>query len=667
MKQILITLLIITSLYNSSLSQDCVLEVDINYTWKNPDDIFNGTTEETIDFPFTVFSNNSGDCNNLNIDKPIILLEGYDIFDREDPQEIFDTYLDAHGLGQQLLNDGFDIIVPNLNAPSLEIQFNSYLFEKFISYINGEKKSNEELIIIGVSLGGVISRYTLSKMEQDNIPHQTKLFISFDSPQKGANVPLSVQAFIAEHSAFSAFSPDITLLKYHRLRAGTQQLVYPTLGCKDENYFYTPHLAHEDFYNELASLTQNNGYPQKCKNVAISNGTLNGMGFFNTAGATALIAQIGFYSRVLTTAPGGSDLLWDSDIFSYYYASEPHDIGIEPDNGRFFSIGFDNEPFDNLPGGYYNWFGIVSDELNNADIDHIGARALIEDACFISTNSALDLSTDISTLNLANYGKDRILSNTPFDDIWWDVSHSNMTHTELSSDISIWIEDQIYSVDNEDIYVTHQNTLTLNNYSPMKNEVIKAGESITIESLSRNLGNGDNIEIVAGNNIFVKNLQIDKGANIIIKATDVENLEFECLNNLPSNSNTRTFNDDFSNSDQLIQADTIVDGKKIVYYKVIEKGSEEAVISNQLATNVDENYIIINNNLESNKLGVKVLDGTKYQFYLIDQFNNLLWNNKDLNKTNYLINTDNMNKGIVFLKVINPTTKTINYHKIIIN
>ena len=64
------------------------------------------------------------------------------------------------------------------------------LLVELIKSINNSKVGNEKNIVIGPSMGGLISRYALNYMESQNIDHDTRLYISFDAPHTGANVPI---------------------------------------------------------------------------------------------------------------------------------------------------------------------------------------------------------------------------------------------------------------------------------------------------------------------------------------------------------------------------------------------------------------------------------------------------------------------------------------------
>ena len=141
------------------------------------------------------------------LDKPIILVDGFDPGDTRDLSMLY-TSLDIGGqnLADILRDEGYDLVA--LNAPLYTtdgkdidggadyIQRNAMVFVELINFINSEKVGSEELVIIGPSMGGLISRYGLAYMEENSIPHETRLYISFDSPHLGANIPIGFQYLI---------------------------------------------------------------------------------------------------------------------------------------------------------------------------------------------------------------------------------------------------------------------------------------------------------------------------------------------------------------------------------------------------------------------------------------------------------------------------------------
>ncbi|RZP03941.1 MAG: T9SS type A sorting domain-containing protein [Flavobacteriales bacterium] len=141
------------------------------------------------------------------LDKPIILVDGFDPGDTRDLSMLYNS-LDIGGqnLADILRDEGYDFVA--LNAPLYTtdgkdidggadyIQRNAMVLIELINFINSEKVGSEELVIIGPSMGGLISRYGLAYMEENNMPHETRLYISFDSPHLGANIPIGFQYLI---------------------------------------------------------------------------------------------------------------------------------------------------------------------------------------------------------------------------------------------------------------------------------------------------------------------------------------------------------------------------------------------------------------------------------------------------------------------------------------
>ncbi len=76
------------------------------------------------------------------------------------------------------------------------------LYQKLNGSLN-DNGSSEQLVIMGPSMGGQVSRYALAYMEKEfaatGLPewnHNTRLWVSVDSPHQGANIPMGGQANI---------------------------------------------------------------------------------------------------------------------------------------------------------------------------------------------------------------------------------------------------------------------------------------------------------------------------------------------------------------------------------------------------------------------------------------------------------------------------------------
>lgn len=236
------------------------------------------------------------------LDKPIFLLDGFDPGDTRNTTAIYQLLgygTTGQNLGDIVRAQGYDVIV--LNFPSYTrpnsttvidggvdyIQRNAMVLVELINQINAQKVGNAQNVVIGPSMGGLISRYALRYMEQNNLNHDTRLYISFDAPHLGANVPIGYQHLFN----YMGFGPvgDVTMqslvngmLKSPAARemlidhfeghlqsgSSTEFLTTPAsalqpVGCP--NY-------RNAFQNELNSM----GFPTTTRNVSIANGAGNG-------------------------------------------------------------------------------------------------------------------------------------------------------------------------------------------------------------------------------------------------------------------------------------------------------------------------------------------------------------------------------------------------------
>ena len=199
-------------------------------------------------------------------------------------------------MGDHIRAQGYDIIVlnfPTYTRPSTTtiidggvdyIQRNAMILVELMNQINAQKIGTAKNVVIGPSMGGLISRYALRYMEQNNLNHDSRLYLSFDSPHLGANVPLGFQ-HLFDYMAFGALE-DVTMqgivngmLKSPAAREMLLDHFEGHLQSGSSTEFDTTKLLpagspnyRTPFQNELNTM----GFPQTTRNVAISNGAGNG-------------------------------------------------------------------------------------------------------------------------------------------------------------------------------------------------------------------------------------------------------------------------------------------------------------------------------------------------------------------------------------------------------
>lgn len=240
------------------------------------------------------------DTTNGILDKPIFLIDGFDPGDSRNSTIIYQSL--NYGTGQNLAADlraqGFDVIILNFpiyTRPGTTtvvdggvdyIQRNAMILVELINQINAQKVGNEQNVVIGPSMGGLISRYALRYMELNNLNHQTRLYISFDSPHLGANVPIGFQ-HLFNYMAYgplgsTAVQPVVDGLI--KSPAAKQMLIDHFDGHLQSGSAFEFNTASNSllptgapnfrtaFQTELNTM----GFPTTTRNVSISNGASNG-------------------------------------------------------------------------------------------------------------------------------------------------------------------------------------------------------------------------------------------------------------------------------------------------------------------------------------------------------------------------------------------------------
>lgn len=147
------------------------------------------------------------------INKPFIVVEGFDpwelcdLFDynmkQYDSSSIpsgFLTYSNYGDTFSMLHNEyDYDVFYVDLGNSTADIRANALLLQNIIKDINYKKScagSNENNVILGLSMGGLVARYALRNMEINGEEHQVSTYVSGDTPHLGVNVPIGIQVFV---------------------------------------------------------------------------------------------------------------------------------------------------------------------------------------------------------------------------------------------------------------------------------------------------------------------------------------------------------------------------------------------------------------------------------------------------------------------------------------
>lgn len=224
--------------------------------------------------------------------KPLIYVSGIDLTEMKNELELYDEFFEKGNMAE-LINYGYRIYVVDWKNSRISLADNANNLKNLITKINNDMKAQgnpNQIVILGSSIGGIISRYALTSMETPaGASHNCRLLVTLDSPHQGANVPIGMQNLAATVvHALPVQLRLITFLLDEITHSGVliselldktavkQMLVYhisqkTILG----EYPITP--ERQQFLNELYLLNPaTNGYPTQCRVVLISNGMLDG-------------------------------------------------------------------------------------------------------------------------------------------------------------------------------------------------------------------------------------------------------------------------------------------------------------------------------------------------------------------------------------------------------
>ncbi|MDD3740908.1 MAG: T9SS type A sorting domain-containing protein [Bacteroidales bacterium] len=463
-------------------------------------------------------------CNNGCLYKPVILLNGFDpdshrcLYYPDDDcltedgltfERCIYCVANEHGMAESLRSAGYDIII--LDFADLDvIRKQADVLQALIVDLKQKMQAcnnQHEFVVIGPSSGGLVARYALAEMEEDDINHNTRLYISFDAPHRGANVPLSLQALVRNlnntlnagnwiefiGSLYSIIMENATqeLLVYHINKINV-------LSANSSDTF-------DEFYTSLNNLNQT-GYPLKSRNVAISNGS-------SVSTNQGFAAGDKLYKLKVTTVLFNiyhHGFAVPDHFFKKIYSSNSM-IATMPVNIGFVAVN-NTDPIDNAPGGKANFISQLAN--NTFGFTECAANDCDEQfECFIPTISSLDLrNTDDYFYNvksnitgnddLAFKGIDYNDDVSPFDAIC--ISEENEWHvingvTDLNAG---FVEDEIMP---EKYYLQNQTVSKCTDYSSL--DYIKMGSDVTYRKpqgefvFSPNSGTSD---VVARNRVVME-------------------------------------------------------------------------------------------------------------------------------------------------------------------
>jgi hypothetical protein len=428
-------------------------------------------------------------CTSPQLRKPIIILDGFDPGDERKIEDIYGLLNynnDNNNFGEEMRQQGYDVIIVNF-PPIIEgyinpfpavqipvyrdggadyIERNALAVVKLIQLVNQQLVNNgstEKLVIVGPSMGGLITRYALAYMEKNGLNHNTRLWVSFDSPHWGANIPIGDQYWLEYYSRVAGKEgAKKSINKVIGSVAARQMLLHHWTA---QSVTPTSNTFRNQFMQNLQSngITGSNGLPQNLRKIALTNGSGNGN--LQTQGSSCgevlhLQAKIRSWTFIVLPILTGivrhvvseSSVYFTPDygnickVFDGWYKIGRW--GNKHNEEKSVQTPYFTRSYDRVPGGTFDTqLQIKKDGEKSTwggNLIHVQDFSnIINNHSFIPTVSALaltnstsrDWSENLSTRNLV------CTNETPFDD--YLTPQTNEEHVFLSLDNVAWIKTQI--------------------------------------------------------------------------------------------------------------------------------------------------------------------------------------------------------------------------------
>jgi hypothetical protein len=445
------------------------------------------------------------------LDKPFLFVEGIDFNKTEhyptrngdfgwcqfaggnDPKYSF--LYNMPNLIDQLLQNGYDVILLDFYDGADYVESNAELLKELIRLVNLYKTGEEPNVVAGASMGGQVSRYALKSMEEEGVPHCTRLWISMDSPHTGAHVPISIQRMLAflANPVHPTFALAQEKLNGSLLRPAARQFLLQQLE-------FLPDLS-DTYYSDLAEL----GYPDHLRSMTIANGNGRGMGQQLQQGAF-IDHNVSFLGPPLAwlrayTAPGPTNNGFSYLIFSgrlpTSYFQLPEFLGGACIPTSFYmeevsSIGPIYDGWEFSPGGYRTSILELVNELNEViedgecDADPVNNFQPLHS--FIPTASALGIPMTEAFTDLEQWlssNEDQM----PFD-VWKYAEGENEQHSELTDESMDFVMNAVLAGENPLSSILDQNEPNNGVFNAAREEFSYL-RSLTIENGGELHLNGD--------------------------------------------------------------------------------------------------------------------------------------------------------------------------------
>ena len=270
---------------------------DNNQSFTNAPDINENITVGGQGARVRGFSN----CEDGLIRKPFIYVEGFEPNLPDELEDLLESFGDPfcedcgwRRIRQSLIgafnvqegdiiwnildDEGYDIITVDFFDGGANLFENSLVLQEVIQWVNTQKITEEPNVLMGESMGALLSQHALLSMEEGGMDHETEVLLTFDGPLQGANIPMALQGLVLDIStmkivdALSGFDGEIgdyaialkQLREVLNVPAARQMLLLHIEDPQRTDF--------NEFYDDKNGM----GPLENCKHVALINGSVVG-------------------------------------------------------------------------------------------------------------------------------------------------------------------------------------------------------------------------------------------------------------------------------------------------------------------------------------------------------------------------------------------------------
>ncbi len=350
---------------------------------------------------------------NRGLTRPVIMADGFSL-GRSNLDWLY-AHLEGgrFPLISEMRRRGRDVVLLGFDERSAAIQDNAQTAMAAILRANAEQMGSTRLMVGGFSMGGIVTRYALAKLEMQRMNHQVGAYFSWDSPHRGAVIPIGLQAF-------SHFIPLANDFARQMNSPAARQMLWRHYDPKTGTVGVAP--EREQFLTELEKV---GGWPRIPRLLGLANGSGDGQGLGLPAGDRAL--ELG---RIY---PGTK----------FHIQAQGENVTVAELKRRFpaaeKTIATSGLPeLDSAPGGTLHSYKILADALKRVgatvDLHH-------EDVCFVPSVSAVSIRDLGEQKDLYANIDDLAPDESDLDDFL--LSYANTTHTEVTEELATWLIDRL--------------------------------------------------------------------------------------------------------------------------------------------------------------------------------------------------------------------------------